>query len=167
MTHLKAVLFDLDGTLVDSNDYHVDAWHEVFAEAGHDVPRERIRGQIGKGGDHLVPELLPELDEAAQEKLSDAHGDRFKARYMERVRPFADAPALLARLHADGVAVVFASSAGKGELAHYVELLGAGELMTAAPTINAVGEAKPAPDIFAAALKKAGVAADAAMAVGD
>ena len=167
MTKLQAVLFDLDGTLVDSNELHVDAWHAVFADAGHDVPKERIRGQIGKGGDKLVPALLPDLDDEAQETLSDTHGALFKSRYIVKIRPFPGARALLARVAGAGIRVVFATSASKEELDHYIGLLHARDLVAASTTIDDVGQSKPAPDIFATALKKAEVPADAAVAIGD
>ena len=164
---IRAVLFDLDGTLVDSNEAHVAAWQAVFADAGHDVPLADIRGQIGKGGDNLVPALLPDTDEREQERLSKAHGKRFKAQHLDHVQPFPGAPALLARVHASGRQVVLASSASRGELKHYVALLGAEDLVDAMTSIDDVKDSKPAPDIFAAALGKAGVAADEAVAVGD
>ena len=59
---IKAVLFDIDGTLIDSNELHVKAWHQIFAEAGHEVDPAAIHGQIGKGADNLVPALLPQTD---------------------------------------------------------------------------------------------------------
>lgn len=167
MTTPEAVLFDLDGTLVDSNELHVDAWHRVFAQAGHDIPKDRIRSQIGKGGDKLVPALLPDVEEGEQKGLSKAHGELFKSRYIVRVRPFPGARVLLARVAEAGIKVVFASSASAEELDHYLGLLQARDLVDASTTIDDVAQSKPAPDIFATALKKARVSADAALVVGD
>ena len=164
---IQAVLFDLDGTLVDSNELHVAAWHEVFADAGHDVAEERIRGQIGKGGDKLVPALLPYVSDDEQEELSTRHGELFKSRLIVKVRPFPGARMLLQRVADAGVKVVFASSASQAELDHYLGLLHAKELVAASTTIDDVAQSKPAPDIFATALKKARVGADEAVAVGD
>ena len=84
----RAVLFDLDGTLVDSNEFHVRAWEEAFGAGGFDIPAEVIRGQIGKGGDNLVPSLLPELGADRRDALSEAQGQAYKSRYIGRVRPF-------------------------------------------------------------------------------
>ncbi len=78
----KAVFFDIDGTLVDSNDLHVAAWDEAFREYGYEVERAAIRRQIGKGGDLLVPALLPEASEDTIEALSDRQGEIFKAKYL-------------------------------------------------------------------------------------
>ena len=165
---MKAVLFDLDGTLVDSNEAHADVWAQVFAEAGVDVSRAAIRGQIGKGGDLLVPTLAPDLDEAAQEKLAERHGEIFKADHLAAVRPFPDAAALVAHVHARGLKVVLASSASRDELDHYVGLLGIADLVDASTTADDVETSKPAPDIFGVALDKlAGVDPADAVVVGD
>ena len=164
---IEAVLFDLDGTLVDSNALHVAAWAQVFEGAGHPIAAETIAGQIGKGGDNLVPALLPELSDDEQEKLADAHGRVFKQSYLDRVVPFPQAAALLRRVAEEGAKVVLASSASGEELDHYVELLGVGDVVAARTSSDDVGTSKPAPDIFAVALKKSGVAADRAVAVGD
>lgn len=164
---IKAILFDIDGTLIDSNDLHVEAWARVFADAGHQVPRRAIAGQIGKGGDNLVPALLPGVSEETAERLSDRHGEVFKADYLRTARPFPGARALLERAHAEGAKVVLASSASAEELDHYVERLQVKALVAAKTSIDDVATSKPAPDIFAAALKKAGVTAEEAIAVGD
>lgn len=164
---IKAILFDIDGTLIDSNDLHVEAWARVFADAGHQVPRTAIAGQIGKGGDNLVPALLPGASEETAERLSDRHGEVFKADYLSTARPFPGARALLERAHAGGAKVVLASSASAEELDHYVERLQVKALVAAKTSIDDVATSKPAPDIFAAALKKAGVTAEEAIAVGD
>ena len=164
---IKAVLFDIDGTLVDSNDLHVAAWDAAFREGGFAVDREAIRGQIGKGGDLLVPTLLPDIAKAVQEKLARRHGEIFQREHLATVRPFPDAHALLARVHDAGQQVVLASSAEQKELDHYIELLDARALVDATTSIDDVATSKPAPDIFAKALKKTGLKADEAMVVGD
>ena len=164
---VQAVLFDLDGTLVDSNDFHVDAWDRVFREAGYDIAREAIHGQIGKGGDLLVPTLLPDAPKATREHLAKRHGEVFKARYLDLVRPFSGARDLLARVKDSGRIVVLASSASGEELDHYVRLLDAASLVTASTSQDDVATTKPAGDIFAAALTKAGVRAERAIVIGD
>jgi membrane protein len=151
---IRAVLFDIDGTLVDSNDFHVRAWQEAFASEGLEFDREAIHDQIGKGTDMFVPALLPDADEATQEKLGDAHGHAFKGHYLEQVKPFPGAHDLLARAHAAGQKVVLASSASGEELEHYLGLLDARDLVDETTSADDVESTKPAPDIFAAALKK-------------
>jgi HAD superfamily hydrolase (TIGR01509 family) len=165
---IRAVLFDIDGTLVDSNDMHVIAWEEAFATIGAKFDRQVIHDQIGKGTDMLVPTLLPHADAEMQEKLGDAHGAVFKGRFISQVVPFPGARELLSRVHAAGQAVVLASSATAEELDHYLDLLDARELVEATTSADDVENTKPAPDIFASALKKvAPLSADEVIVVGD
>src|SRR4051812_31043270 len=86
---VSAVIFDVDGTLVDSNDLHVEAWQEAFRRFGKEVPHDKIHSQIGKGGDQLVPEFLTpkELDRFGKE-LQDYRKELFADKYLDRVRPF-------------------------------------------------------------------------------
>ena len=165
---IQGVFFDIDGTLVDSNDLHVQAWEQAFRDAGHEIERQAIHDQIGKGADMLVPALLPDASEEQAEALGEAHGAIFKARYLDQVRPFPRARDLLARVHDAGQKVVLASSASKAELDHYLDLLDARDLVAAGTSIDDVENSKPAPDIFAVALKKiASIGAERAMVVGD
>lgn len=164
----KAVLFDIDGTLVDSNDLHVLAWQEAFLEVGARFDRQTIHDQIGKGTDMLVPTLLPNADEAAQTALGDAHGAVFKSKFLEKVAAFPCARDLLAKVRQAGKQVVLASSASSSELDHYLDLLDAHNIVTASTTADDVERTKPAPDIFATALKKiAPLTAAEVIVVGD
>jgi membrane protein len=165
---IKAILFDIDGTLVGSNDQHVLAWEEVFRGEGAHFDRQVIHDQIGKGADMLVPTLLPGSDEETQERLGDAHGEVFKARFLDGVRPFPGAADLIAHVHKAGQKVVLASSASKSELDHYVDLLGVRDLLSATTSADDVENTKPAPDIFSIALKKvAPLRPDEVIVVGD
>ena len=164
---IRAVLFDLDGTLVDSNALHVRAWLEVFDAKGVHVDAQAVHAQIGKGADLLVPALVPGADPQTAEAFGHAHGERFRAVYLEQVRPFPAAHDLLARTRSSGRRVVVASSASKPELDHYLDLLGARTLVDASTTADDVQTSKPAPDIFAEALKRVGLAGAEAVAVGD
>jgi HAD superfamily hydrolase (TIGR01549 family) len=151
---IKAVLFDIDGTLVDSNDMHVLAWQEAFASIGAAFESQVVHDQIGKGADMLIPALLPDLDQAAQEKLGELRASIFKAKYLLKAKPFAQAHELLACAHDLGQKVVLASSASKAELEHYLDLLDARDLVDATTSSDDVKQTKPAPDIFASALAK-------------
>lgn len=165
---IKAILFDIDGTLVDSNDQHVLTWEEVFAGEGLSFSRQVIHDQIGKGADMLVPTLLPGADEAEAERLGMAHGEVFKARYLAGVKPFPGAHDLLVRVHEAGRQVVLASSASKAELEHYLGLLDVSDLVVAMTSADDVENTKPAPDIFSTALKKvAPLGPDEVLVVGD
>lgn len=165
---IRAVLFDIDGTLVDSNDLHVLAWQRAFEQVGVPIDAQTIHGQIGKGKDMLVPTLLPDADEPTQTEAGRLHGEMFKAEYLDQVKPFAGARDLLERVHEAGKQVVLASSASASELDHYVELLEAGDLIDASTSGDDVEHTKPAPDIFAAAMAKLGpITAEEAIVIGD
>jgi HAD superfamily hydrolase (TIGR01549 family) len=164
---LEAVLFDIDGTLVDSNEQHVNAWAFAFRDEGKPQELDDIRAQIGKGGDLLVPALLPDVDDAVQKRIADLHGTYFKVLYLDTIRAFDKATDLIEKMHARGRKVVLASSAKGDELDHYVGLLGIGGLLAATTSIDDVEASKPEPDIFRVALEKVGVAPDAAMVIGD
>lgn len=163
----KAVLFDIDGTLVDSNGFHVEAWAQAFAETGHRIEPERIAGQIGKGADNLVPALVAGTGGAMAEAIGDRHGAVFKQVFMDRVQPFPLARDLVVKVHDAGLKVVLASSASARERDHYCRLLDLGELVDTSTTIDDVGTSKPAPDIFSVAAKKARVDPADAIVVGD
>ena len=151
---IKAILFDIDGTLVDSNEQHISAWADAFGNAGHDIDRQAIHDQVGKGGDNLLPALIPGIDKDEIQSLDKAHGEAFRSRYRGEVRPFPGARPLIERAHEDVKLIVLASSASREELDFWVELLGVAHLLTATTSRDDVEHSKPAPDIFRAALDK-------------
>ena len=151
---IKAVLFDVDGTLVDSNDFHISAWQEAFKGAGLSFDRQVIHNQIGKGADMLVPALIPNCEEAEAKKLGEAQGDLFKRKYLKQVKAFPGARDLLVRVRGAGQRVVLASSASQDEVEHYLDLLDIRDVVFATTSADDVNHTKPAPDIFASALQK-------------
>jgi membrane protein len=164
----QGVLFDVDGTLVDTNDLHADAWRRSFLHFGFDEPVEAIRSQIGKGGDNLIPTLLPQADEALQEEMEAFRSDLFKREYLPRAVPFPGVRALFERLTADGIRIVLASSSGADEVRFHLNLIACSDLVAATTTKDDVESSKPCPDIFAAALAKlAPLGPDEVVVVGD
>lgn len=162
-----AVLFDIDGTLIDSNYLHIQAWTEAFADLGRAVDTWRIHRAIGMDASKLLSTLLGEPD-------ADELGDRAKAahathyeRLVRRLRPFSDAVALLRAVADSGLAVVLATSAPESELKHLRAVLDAEPTLTAVTSAEDVDTAKPAPDLMHVALRKAGVGAESAVMVGD
>lgn len=165
---LKAVFLDIDGTLVDSNEFHVMAWDEAFHEAGLVTAQEQIRSQIGKGADQLIPALFPQADKAQQHHVAERQGAIFRSRYLHQVKPIPRATDLLGMLHANGKQVVLASSAGQAEIDFYADLLKANALIDGTVSKDDVANSKPAGDIFAAALAQAfPLAPSETLAVGD
>ncbi|MDQ6941439.1 MAG: HAD family hydrolase [Candidatus Eremiobacteraeota bacterium] len=165
----KAVLFDVDGTLIDSNDQHARAWVAALAEAGYTIPFERVRPLIGMGGDKVLPELVPGLEEDSPEgkAIGEARKRVFKERELDTIPPTRGARALLEVVRARGARVVIATSAKKSELEGLLARGDLGPLVDVAATGDDAQDSKPDPDIIGAALKKAGVAASDAVMVGD
>jgi len=164
----RAALFDVDGTLVDTNDLHATAWREAFRHFGLDKPVEEIRWQIGKGGDNLIPALFPDLPDAQHEALEDFRSELFKRDYLPRATPFQDVRALFERLVGDGVRIVLASSSQAQEVDFHLSLIGCADLVHATTSADDADRSKPCPDIFETALAKAApIGADEAVVVGD
>ena len=165
----KAIFFDIDGTLVDTNDLHARAWDEAFRHFGVELPYAAIRGQIGKGGDNLIPALLPrDLVERKQEEIEEYRSELFKRDYLAQATPFPGVRALFERLRHEGVRVLLASSAHGEEVEHHIELLGVADLIDDTTSADDVEHSKPDPDIFGAALAKvAGLGPSEVLVVGD
>jgi phosphoglycolate phosphatase-like HAD superfamily hydrolase len=152
---MPAILFDIDGTLLDSVDLHAHAWQEAFLAFGKDVPFERIRSQIGKGGDQLLPLFFTRAELAARgAEIERWRSDRYKLRYLPRVRPFPGVRPLFRLVRARGWSPVLATSASGDELGFYVEVLEVGDLIDGVTSKDEVPRSKPFPDIFAAALNR-------------
>ena len=153
----SVVLFDVDGTLVDSVDSHTRSWQEAFDHFGKHVAFDAIRAQLGKGGDVIVPHFLSPREVAAiGDKLERFRSEIFKRNYMTLVRPFPRVRDLLERLVGDGVKCVLASSAKEAELKHYIEICRIGELIAAQTTYDDIDKSKPSSDVFPAAIAKVG-----------
>jgi HAD superfamily hydrolase (TIGR01509 family) len=165
-TTCSAVLFDIDGTLVDTNYLHVDAWLRACADVGHPVDAWRVHRAIGMDSAKLLENLLG--DDA--ERLGDAAKERHTVHYAadrERMRRFAGSQELLRALAERGLQVVLATSAPQEEFDMIIEVLDPGDSVSEATTSEDVGTAKPAPDVVQVALEKAGVSAEDAVMVGD
>lgn len=165
---VKAVIFDVDGTLLDSVDLHALSWHEAMAAFGHSFSFEQVRGQIGKGGDKLIPEFLSDDEQRDHGKeLEDWRGKRFKSEYLPLVRPFSAVPDLLRRVRDAGLRIAIGSSAKSDELELYLDIAGIADLIDVKTSSEDTAESKPAADIFENALKKLELEACDTVAVGD
>ena len=165
---IGAVLLDVDGTLIDSNDGHARAWVDVGEEFGHAIEFGRVRLMIGMGGDRVLPELTgleEESDEGA--KILERRGEIFREKYLPRLRAFDGARELLERLRAEGRTLVVATSASAKDLKALLKQAGLSDLMDEATNADEAESSKPAPDIVEAALEKAGVSAGEAVMIGD
>ena len=165
---LRAILLDIDGTLVDSNDKHADCWVEAFKHFDKDVPLEVIRQQIGKGGDLLVPDTLNAREmRTFGDALKEYRGELWKREYMRSVRPFPGIRKSLEELHGRGIKLAFASSSNPDEVDYYVELLGADKLLEGSTSAKDAKFSKPSPEIFQAALDQVKSDPKRTLVVGD
>ena len=162
-----AVLFDVDGTLVDSTYLHTMAWWQAFRQAGYDVPMASIHRSVGMGGDRILAKLLPAgRDTDADSAIMTSHAAVFST-FWPALRPLDGARELLARCHDGGLAVALASSARERDLEVLRATIGADAFIDAATSSADAKESKPAPDILVAALAALRVPPAAAVYVGD
>lgn len=168
LSEKRAILFDVDGTLVNSNDLHASAWAEALQSFGYSIPAEQVRPLIGKGGDKLLPELTGiDAESTKGKEIIEARARLFKEHYAPKIKAFPKTKELLACLQEQGKKLAVATSASKDELA---AIMKAAELEDCFPLMTSSDDAeasKPDPDILKAALQKAGESADQAVLIGD
>jgi HAD superfamily hydrolase (TIGR01509 family) len=174
LAHTRAVIFDIDGTLVDSVDLHAHAWQEAFRHFGHDIGYDAIRSQIGKGGDELMPVFLSKEELREKGKAVEEYRTKlFHEKYMPQVKNFPAVRDLIERLRADGKTIVLASSAKKDEIEIYKRIANIADLVDAEVSADDVTKSKPHPDAFESALTKAAgkkrgrITPEQAIAIGD
>ena len=164
---LQAILLDIDGTLIDSNDAHARAWVGALAAHGYVVPFEQLRPLIGKGGDKILPELAgldPESGEA--DRIAETRSFLFREE-LPRLRPTRGARALLELLRDNGLQLLVATSAQKDEVALILQQAGVADLIEAATSSDDAEHSKPDPDIVQAALRNAHLQASNGVMLGD
>jgi len=151
------IIFDIDGTLLDSVDLHAKAWHEAFRHFGYDFPYDRVRSQIGKGGDQLLPYFLSEQEVAEKgEALKKFRSDLFKTKYLSQVKPFPGVRQLFQKIKDNGQRTALASSAKGDELGTFENIANIHDLVDQGVSSADASKSKPHPDIFEAALDKLG-----------
>jgi HAD superfamily hydrolase (TIGR01509 family) len=158
----RAVLLDVDGTLVDSSYLHVVAWWEAFRSQGHDVAMTDIHRCIGMGSDRLVETLL----DKPSDDVVEAHTDYYAPR-LRQLRPVADATRLLRRAHDAGLVVVLATSASGKEALHLRAALDCDDVIDHMTTSEDADNAKPEPDIVVSAMESADLQTENCAFVGD
>ncbi len=171
MTHSESkaatdtVVFDVDGTLVDTNYHHAIAWFRAFQRYDVTPALWRIHRAIGMGGDQLVEAVAgKEVEDRHGDDLRDAWTEEFDA-FLPEVRPLEGAQALLEDVHDRGLRLVLASSGEKKHVEHYLDLINGRELAEAWTTSDDAEQTKPAPDLIETAMAKV-EGADAVM-IGD
>jgi phosphoglycolate phosphatase-like HAD superfamily hydrolase len=165
---LRGVIFDIDGTLVDSNEAHARSWVDALHEAGYDVPFEILWPMIGMGGDKLLPTAIGvESNSAIGKKLSKQRWALFERDYLPRLRPTRGARDLVQRMKDDRLSMVVASSASGNELGALMEAADVADLMEETTSSSDAEESKPDPDIVQAAVRKSGLEPGELIMLGD
>lgn len=165
---IKALLCDIDGTLVQSNWLHAEAWQKAFGAIGIHLELEDVRRQIGKGGDELIPVFVPWWKrEHVEGPLNAFRSFLFESEFRARVEPLPRARDLLVKLKESGIRVALASSAPVKDLLFYKKLVGMEDLVDEQSSADDAGRSKPHPDIFEATLKRLGLEPHQVLALGD
>ncbi|MQY04161.1 HAD family hydrolase [Actinomadura macrotermitis] len=161
----KAIIFDVDGTLVDTNYLHAVTWWEAFRQHGRTVAMTDVHAAIGMTSDRLLARLVPD-DRSDDDAVTAAHSALY-GQYHSRLQAFPGAADLLRACRKGGADVVLATSASEHELSALRAALDADDAITAATSSADIERSKPAPDIVEAALAHTDAAADEAVFVGD
>ncbi len=164
----KAVILDVDGTLVDSTDAHTRSWLDMLAEGGRQASYEQVRRMIGTGADQMLPVLIGiSADSEAGREMIARRLEIFKARYLLHVVAFPGTRALALRMREDAVTLVVASSASDDILGRLLEIAQIRDLVDETASSDDAQRSKPEPDIVRAALARSGQPADRALMIGD
>ncbi|MFL5523010.1 MAG: HAD family hydrolase [Gemmatimonadaceae bacterium] len=165
---LKGIIFDVDGTLVDSNDAHAESWVDTFAEAGYDVPFGIVRPLIGMGADKLLPLAVGVSNESDEGKrLTDRRSEIFREKYLPRLRALPGSRELVSRVRAEGLKAIVATSAKDQELKGLLNAARVEDLMEERATSSDAKRSKPDPDIVHAAIDESSLAPDHLVMIGD
>jgi HAD superfamily hydrolase (TIGR01509 family) len=168
MARIRAVLFDIDGTLLDSNDAHAHAWLDALRGHGKNVPFELVRSKIGMGGDKLLQELAGIDPESLEGRaISERRTAVFKAHYLADLGPLPGARVLVDRVRSRGLATAVVTSANKSELADLLREAAVADLLETIISSDDADRSKPDPDLVEIAIDRLGVTASEAVMIGD
>lgn len=165
---LKGVIFDIDGTLVDSNDDHAQSWVDTFAEAGYDVPFDAVRPLIGMGADKLLPQTIGIAHDSEEgKKLSKRRSEIFRERHLPKLRALPGSRDLVMRIKSSNLKAIVATSAKDEELKGLLKAARVDDLMEEKATASDARSSKPDPDIVEAAIAESGIPANSLVMIGD
>ncbi len=165
---LRGVIFDIDGTLIDSNGAHAQSWVDTLAEEGYEVPFDVIWPMIGMGGDKLLPTAAGiDIESALGERLSKRRWEIFREKYLPVLRPTPGARELAEKMKSDGLKLVVATSAGGDELEELLEVACVGDLMDERASSSDARKSKPDPDIVQAAVRASRIKPENLIMLGD
>jgi HAD superfamily hydrolase (TIGR01509 family) len=165
---LRGVIFDIDGTLVDSNEAHARSWVDTLHEIGYDVPFDIVWAMMGMGGDKVLPSIAGiEADTELGERLSKRRWEIFKRDYLPYLRPTDGARDLVKRMKDDGLKLIIATSAKGNEVESLLEVANVADLFELKTSSSDAAESKPDPDIVQAAVRKSRMKPENLIMLGD
>lgn len=166
---VKGMLLDVDGTLLQSNFAHAQAWSDALAEAGYAILPQLIAPLIGMGGDKLLPKLVPGLSakEGKGKKIAARNGALFLAKYLKTCQPTPGARALVQYMRDQGLPLVVATSAKEKELGAELKAADVDDLIENTTSSSDAEQSKPSPDIIEVALQKIGLPPNEVLMLGD
>lgn len=170
MAQVRGVIFDVDGTLVDSNDAHAHAWVDTMAEQGYHIPFEKVRPLIGMGGDKILPQVLGiAKDSEIGKHISQRRKEIFMQRYLPCVKAFPKALDLLERMHEQGLKLLIATSAEPDEVQALLGVVGphSADMFERQITAQETQRSKPDPDVVSAAVQRSGCSPQELVMIGD
>ncbi|MBX3216311.1 MAG: HAD family hydrolase [Labilithrix sp.] len=168
MARIRAVLFDIDGTLLDSNDAHAQAWLDSLRGHGRNVPFELVRSKIGMGADKLLAELVAVDHESVEGKsIRDRRARIFTAQYLPDLGPFHGARVLVDRLRSRGLVCAAVSSASAEDIAPLLRAAGVADLIDVVVSADDADRSKPDPDLVEIALDRIELTPGEALMIGD
>jgi HAD superfamily hydrolase (TIGR01509 family) len=167
---IRGAIFDVDGTLVNSNDAQAHSWIEAMSKHGYSISFEQVRPLIGKGGDKVLPETIGVAkDSEVGKKISQSRKKIFMTRYLPTISAFPGAKELLEHMHACGLKLAIATSAEPDELKAELQVIGPHiqNLFEEETSAKDAKHSKPDPDIMQAALERTGYSPDEVLMLGD
>ena len=168
MARVRAVLFDIDGTLIDSNDAHAHAWLDALRGHGKSVPFELVRSKIGMGGDKLLLDVAGIDHESVEGRsITERRVAILKAHYLDDVGPFPGARVLVDRLRSRGLVCAAVTSAKASDVADLLRIAAVADLLDPVITSDDADRSKPDPDLVELAVEKLGLTTGECVFIGD
>jgi phosphoglycolate phosphatase-like HAD superfamily hydrolase len=164
---MKAVLFDVEGTLIDCAQQTIAAWQQTLHSFGYEISKAELQQQSGRDSAEMLERLLPDTSKAQRDELAKKEGELYQETYLPSVCPFAGVPELFRKTKSAGFKIGLATTCKPEQLGMYRDLLAVDDMLDAIACGEDAAHGKPHPDLFEVCLRKLGCMPHDALAVGD